>query len=792
MKIHRYLILFSVLFLFTVISSAKDEWTQVQSKNFFLIGNASEKDIRRVGTKLEQFRESFRRLFAGANLTASIPTNVVVFKDGGSYKPFKPKRSDGKADTGIAGYFQPGDDVNYITLSVERDDAETFGLIFHEYVHFIIDTNFGKTRVPQWFNEGLAEYYQTFEIEDDIKIKLGLPQQNHLYLLQNSQLMPLDQMFNATNEQIHGTGGHSRSIFYAQSWALIHFLNMTGRSPALEAFLKGVTAGIPAKTAFETAFQTTYAKMEGELRRYVSQNSYKYNQVKFKEKLVFDTEMAAAALSEAASNAYLGDLLYHTRRYADAEPYLATALKLEPDSSMANMTLGMVKMRQNKWDEARSALEKGIAGDPKNHIAYYQYAYLLSREGRNEFGYVQAFDKAKAEQMRVALRKAIALMPSFTESHELLAFISLVNNDQHDEAIKYLGDALRAQPGNQRYNLRLAEIYSRQNKLDEATATAEAIARTSDNIETRTRAQNLLSNIRQMREFNERRAAETKRLEAITGPDGQMRRTTSVEGVKPPPESQMARLQAEAMIRSINEMLRPVGEGERRVVGRIEKVDCKKRPIVLTVKTDAETLSLTTKDFASLTLISLGGDTSEANVGCDADLKKFTVAATYASPANSIVALEFVPADFRIMTADEMKAAANIVIYDEGDTTRQESPEKRREGMYNAIRNALHKPTEGQRQELGFLEKIECKDKNVFFHIRGGAQPLKLLNTSPQNLKITVYTPDPPAAHFGCGTEAVNQPAVVTYNVKPDAKNKTAGEIVALEFVPSGFRMIQP
>jgi hypothetical protein len=113
----------SLVFFLLVIAGpalAKDEWIQVKSKNFLLIGNASEKDIRRVGTRLEQFRETFRQLFANTNLTASIPTNVIVFKSGAAYKPFKPKRADGKLDTFVAGFFQPGEE-NYITLSTEGE-----------------------------------------------------------------------------------------------------------------------------------------------------------------------------------------------------------------------------------------------------------------------------------------------------------------------------------------------------------------------------------------------------------------------------------------------------------------------------------------------------------------------------------------------------------------------------------------------------------------------------------------------------------------------------------------------
>jgi len=205
-------------------AAAKDEWRQVRSKNFNLVGNAGEKDIRQVATKLEQFRETFRQLFTKTNLTSPIPTNVVVFKNGNAYKPFKPKRADGKTDNFIAGYFQPGEDVNYITLSTEGEDAETYGTIFHEYVHFIIDTNFGKSEVPPWFNEGLAEYYQPFTIEGDQKAKLGLPQSGHLQLLQQNKLIPLETLFKISNYALHQNANHSRSVFYAQSWALIHYL----------------------------------------------------------------------------------------------------------------------------------------------------------------------------------------------------------------------------------------------------------------------------------------------------------------------------------------------------------------------------------------------------------------------------------------------------------------------------------------------------------------------------------------------------------------------------------------
>ena len=61
----RLAFVFATVFCFLAVVcsyapvSAKDTWTSVRSKNFLLVGNASEKEIRQVGVRLEQFREVF-------------------------------------------------------------------------------------------------------------------------------------------------------------------------------------------------------------------------------------------------------------------------------------------------------------------------------------------------------------------------------------------------------------------------------------------------------------------------------------------------------------------------------------------------------------------------------------------------------------------------------------------------------------------------------------------------------------------------------------------------------------
>src|SRR4051812_18505579 len=106
MKYSRQIIpLFLTLLLLVSMNAAvpaRDDWIRIKSKNFLLVGNASENEIRRVANRLEQFRESFQQAIEFGGVKSAVPTNVVVFKDDSYYTNFKPLRADGKVDNKIA------------------------------------------------------------------------------------------------------------------------------------------------------------------------------------------------------------------------------------------------------------------------------------------------------------------------------------------------------------------------------------------------------------------------------------------------------------------------------------------------------------------------------------------------------------------------------------------------------------------------------------------------------------------------------------------------------------------
>ena len=108
--------------------------------------------------------------------------------------------------------------------------------------------------------------------------------------------------------------------------------------------------------------------------------------------------------------------------------------------------------------------------------------------------------------------------------------------------------------------------------------------------------------------------------------------------------------------------------------------------------------------------------------------------------------------------------------------------------MIRGLKNAMRKLQPGEKQALGTLEKIECGGKGNFFYFKSNSQTFKFAALQPQ---IRAYTPDVAEVKFGCNTKAVETLVVFTYKDQPDSKNKTQGEIIALEFVPKSFTLKQ-
>ncbi len=484
------------LMILPLTATAKDKWVSFRSGTFFVVGNAGERQIRQVAIKLEQFREVVSRLFAKAEVNSPVPTIVIVFKSDNSYRPFKPLYQ--AKPINASGYFQAGEDVNYITLTSEvlTDETSPYAAIYHEYVHSI--TNDNTRQAPLWFREGIAEYYSTFEVSDgEKKVWLGKPIPNHVYLLRERKFLPLSTLFSVTHDSPHYNEKAKQGVFYAESWALIHYLMLGNNSRHRQFlhYLNLLASGTPVDEGFRQAFQTDYATLEKELTDYIGRDTYPAQHVNLDKKLEFDAATQAMPVSEAEVQFYLGDLLLHTQRFDDGEAYLKKALSLDPRLASPHASLGAFYLRQMRWVEAKEQLQQAIAADSQNYRAHYNYAQALSREGATEGPVRFRFSAETAESIRETLRRAIELAPGFADSYRLLAYVSLVTGDDLDETITLLESGLKIQPGREEIAFDLGQLYVRKEDYESARRFLEPIARRSRQPHLQTQAQSFLDRI---------------------------------------------------------------------------------------------------------------------------------------------------------------------------------------------------------------------------------------------------------------------------------------------------------
>ncbi len=151
-------------------------------------------------------------------------------------------------------------------------------LYFHEILHAIMGEVFkdhhffrySKPNWPIWFDEGLAEYFGSFEVEgDDIRIA-ARNKTKVAYLvnaLNTKSLNHLTSLLTAPSENYSGT---SMNLYYAQAWGLLDFLvKTTPYDVAFPKFYRAIRNDVDGLTAFRQAFGDDLNRIDAEWRSYL-------------------------------------------------------------------------------------------------------------------------------------------------------------------------------------------------------------------------------------------------------------------------------------------------------------------------------------------------------------------------------------------------------------------------------------------------------------------------------------------------------------------------------------------
>jgi tetratricopeptide (TPR) repeat protein len=648
----------SLLFAATMLCTRAEArgWSLVRSENFVVVSNAGEAEARRGVVRLEELRAIFARLQGRDGFDVSIPVTVILFQNAGDYEFFKPTYG-GDLRRDVAGYFQFSPDVNYITLSLDvggRRDPHS--VLFHEYVHALVKNSYAGA--PVWFNEGLAQYYSEFELSKDRRrVGLGRQLTHRLDSLARGELLPLKTLLSADESSAHYQQQDKHPVFYAQSWAFVHYLlsDATGvRRTQLARYLELASTGASVEASFREAFNSDFAHMESELRAYVRAARYKERSETFAEPVPSEVKLEARALTEAEAQAALGDLLLRTNRADDAEEYLTRALHLDARLAPAHASLGLLRLKQNRLDEAREHLERAVSFDPDNYLAHFYYADLLRREGLETEKTVTGY-AATTERIRTHLKRVLELAPNFLEAYTLLALVDIERSPQVDETFALLGRAAALAPKRQEFKLLLAQLHLRREEFNRARQILAPLARDPRSALTRAEAQVLLDKVASSEEL----AAAQRKAKSLAPDEAADAVRASASNATDAPQQSAATTQpvVEALPCDMPQpgpQFKPLRFDGQQACGQLVSVECEDAGgVTLLIETSDGTLKLRSRALNRIRFVSYTADV-RGRVECGLRTRANPVLVTYRSTKGAfataadgeVLAVEFVPPDW--------------------------------------------------------------------------------------------------------------------------------------------------
>lgn len=608
-------------------------WVSVRSENFLVVGHVGEAEARQIAFQLERCRSVLSQLLAKDYFDATIPTTAIVFRNDSEYEPFKPLHN-GQPAQGIGGHFLSSPDISYITLSADaRPGDDLGGVVSHEYVHSLVRNKFG--RAPLWFNEGLAEYYSTLDIlGDGQRVRTGKLLPRRIDYLRTHQLLPLRALVEADHYSPYYNEHDQRGIFYAQSWALVHYLlsdrNGNGQEQ-LSRLLELLTTGASFDEALRQVFKLDAATLESELNGYIRLKLYQEQVKTLPAQPSFNQKTQSTPITEAEAQGYLGDLLLRADRLAAAETYLQTAAKLDPQLAPVQTSLGILRLRENNIEEAKAHLQRALAADPRNYLAHYYLAELLRREtpasGHSVAEYVE-----RTRQIREELKKSLEFQPDFLNASAMLISVDIERNPQLDEAQALLKQAMTLAPYRQDFRLLLAQIHLRREEFVEARQALEQLmSKGRADLQLRTEARTLLSTLDAKEEAAARRKAQPDEL--LMNSDAQVA-ALPCDMPEPGPH------------------YKPLRFAGQQVCGRLVSVECFETGVVLNVEVGERTLKLRSDALKRIRFVTYTSEVA-GRIECGprpfANLVLITYRqgrATEAKVDGEVIAVEFVPQDW--------------------------------------------------------------------------------------------------------------------------------------------------
>jgi hypothetical protein len=354
------------------LASAAD-WVELKTDGFTVYGDDGEKAARKVAARLEALRGFLRTEWPWARFVPEVPVVVVALEGQKQFGLLLPAAFAGRAaQTAGVTFLEQHRTLVLLHGEVPEDPTgdNPHHAVFHEYVHTIL----GRTMpLPTWLNEGLAEYWGSTKIKQR-EVEFGRPIGRHVGALRARSSLSLETLFQVDSSSIHYNEADRSTVFYAQSWALVHYLALA--APARKGQLNRLfTLLAQGREEMEATREVLgdFGALKKELEAYVSRRSMRYEaEAKLREAIRLNPRFASAYTALAAVLAERGG------SRTEALQLLEEGISLNRSSAVVRIGAAEVLFRLGEMDLARTYARAAVRLAP-NARSKAQAAELVRR-----------------------------------------------------------------------------------------------------------------------------------------------------------------------------------------------------------------------------------------------------------------------------------------------------------------------------------------------------------------------------------------------------------------------------
>ena len=625
--------------LCTSATATEPPWLELHSTHFTVITDAGEKKGREVALRFEQMRAVFASLLAKDRLRLPVPLTILALKNDKPFYQMAPLRQG--QPISVPGFFVPGDDQNFIVLNLFEE--ESWRAVAHDFAHMLLNYNYPPAQ--GWFDEGLAEYFRSIRV-DNKQVAIGSdPELGASFsddLLQNQRelrtskslteflggqvWLSMADLFTMRHDTSTYQEGTHHTLFYAQSWMVMHYLLNQKKLPETGTYFDLVqNQHVPVEEAISKAYGMSSAQFEQAVKDYfhslralfTALDASKQPGVAASAAQVYqfpvplgpdDMVISSKPLPDADARALAAEIkvriperrevgLKELQALAAAGPESHAAPKRsaeenasESNSAIATATGNELAHRVLAWDHIQhgefdeAAEELGNAAALNQHDVWIRYYLSLLKYRIAQSKHLEIQGLANMMQ---DLRAVLDWYPEFADADDLLG-VARTEGGSPVAAMQAERAAIQLSPRNEQYVLHLAEIYLTGKNWEAAKALLERL-KASGNTQIAATAREKLGQIGNEQKYG---------MSSATG---------TAAGNLTTQKSPFDALVQDAAERAAAQTKSEAGPDKRPsqyLKGNLVAVDCSQSPAAtLTIASGARTVKLRTGDFKSLLLI---------------------------------------------------------------------------------------------------------------------------------------------------------------------------------------------